>query len=122
MARYKLVILALTLFLCGSIYSQSEQKKPEAFKFAEFQSIKSDALCEKVSDFYSALRKNESTQGFIINYGSATDIRKRRDGIVKCINFRDYDTPRVTFVDGPVEPKVRTVFWLVPNGADDPTP
>jgi hypothetical protein len=122
MARYKLVILALTLFLCGSVYSQSEQTKPQAHKFAAFQSIKSDALCEKVHAFYGAIQELPSAQGLIINYGRPAAIRGRRKGITQCINFLKYDGPRVTFIDGPVEPKVRTVFWLVPTGAESPTP
>lgn len=122
MLKNRLFVVGLILLLSGALHAQSEQKKPQPYKFAEFQSIKSDALCDKVVNFYAALRKDEPAQGFIINYGTPADIRKRREGIVKCINFRDDDMPRVTFVDGPVEPKIRTVFWIVPEGADNPTP
>lgn len=121
MPKTSLVLIFVGLLFCQSLYAQGNlPKKPEAYRFAEFGTISKVDLQSKMDAFYSLLRKEDNSQGYIINYGSAAKIHVRRDAIVKTINIRCYDCPRVTFVDGPAEPKIRTVVWIVPPDADVP--
>mgnify|MGYP007113040804 FL=1 len=68
------------------------------------------------------MNNNPSAKGYIINYGTAAQIKKQKAQIMKAITFRKYDAGRVTFVDGPNNGEVKTKFWLVPAGADNPQP
>jgi hypothetical protein len=124
MLKSKLVLFAVTLMLFGSVYAQSDQvKKPEAYKFAEFKNIGKAELKDKIHAFYVLLMGESNSQGVILNYGSVAAIRARRDAIRKAISdFKFEDSPRVTLLDGPPEPTIRTVLWVVPFDADWPKP
>ncbi|MEO6655241.1 MAG: hypothetical protein ABIO36_04095 [Pyrinomonadaceae bacterium] len=96
---------------------------PTASIVDEFGAKTDDEIKANVDNFFIQLNNNPSARGFIINYGSAAEIKKRRAQIMKAINFRKYDVSRVTFVDGPDNGSgVNTKFYLVPAGATDPTP
>ena len=89
----------------------------------EFGSAPDDDVKARVDNFYIQLNNNPTAQGYIINYGTAAEIKKRRAQIMKAINFRKYDASRVTFVDGPNNGTgINTKFYLVPAGADTPQP
>jgi len=89
----------------------------------EFGPAKDDDVKARVDNFYITLNNNPNAQGYIINYGTPAEIKKRRAQIMKAINFRKYDVSRVTFVDGPDNGTgVNTKFYLVPAGATPPTP
>ena len=69
------------------------------------------------------MNNNPGAQGYVINYGTPAEIKKRRAQIMKAINFRKYDVSRITFVDGPDNGTgINTKFYLVPAGAATPTP
>jgi len=97
--------------------------KPVAPLIDEFGPAKDDDVKARVDNFYTQLNNNPNSQGFIINYGTPAEIKKRRAQIVKAINFRKYDPSRVTFVDGPDSGTgIKTKLYLVPPGADNPQP
>jgi len=82
-----------------------------------------DDIKARVDSFYNQLNNNPNARGFIINYGTPAEIRRRRAQIVRAINFRKFDISRVTFVDGPDNGTgVNTKFYVVPAGVRDPTP
>ena len=119
MLKSKITVLAFVLLLSGLVYAQSDQqKKPEAYKFAEFGKISAKEMRDKLRSFYAVLIGSPDLKGFIINYGPVAEIRERRDAIVK-LALRCEDC-RIIFVDGSAEPKVRTILWVAPPGADDP--
>jgi hypothetical protein len=89
----------------------------------EFGTATDDDVKARVDNFYIQLNNNPTAQGYIINYGTPAQIRRRRAQIMKAINFRKYDASRVTFVDGPDNGGVlNTKFYIVPQGASNPTP
>lgn len=97
--------------------------KPRPSIVDEFGKATDDDVKARVDNFYIQLNNNPSAQGYIINYGSAAQIRKRRAQIMKAINFRKYDVSRVTFVDGPDNGAGEsTKFYVVPAGAENPRP
>ncbi|HTK27276.1 MAG TPA: hypothetical protein VL327_12010, partial [Pyrinomonadaceae bacterium] len=89
----------------------------------EFGKATDDDVKARVDNFYTQLNNNPNSQGYIINYGTPAEIKRRRAQIVKAINFRKYDASRVTFVDGPDQGTgINTKFYLVPPGAENPVP
>jgi len=82
-----------------------------------------DDIKARVDNWYTLLNQNPSSQGYVINYGTPAQIKARRAQITKAISFRNYDPSRITFVDGPDNSTgIETRFYLVPPGADNPTP
>lgn len=89
----------------------------------EFGNVPNDEVKARVDIFYIQLNNNPNAQGYIINYGTPAQIRRRRQQIVSAINFKQYDASRVTFVDGGDRGNgPETKFFLVPPGADNPQP
>ncbi len=54
--------------------------------------------------------------------GTAKEIAKCERKIRNLINFRDDDGHRLTFVQGGNSDKTKTVFCIVPGGAEPPKP
>ena len=98
--------------------SGSVSAKPEKTLVDTFDKAVDDDVKARVDAFYITLNNNPNAQGYIINYGTAAEIKKRRAQIMKAINFRKYDAGRVTFVDSPGAAGVSTKFYLVPAGAE----
>jgi len=97
--------------------------EPKAYNFAEFGGVTAKERTKKVESFHNALKRWDGAQGVIINYGTARAISTRREPILKdWLGCDAFNGVRLTWVDGPPEPKVRTVFWIVPVGADLPMP
>lgn len=120
------LLVALVFISCFALhsYAQSEITKiSPASIFAEFGAITNSDLAKKLDAFLKELRKDEPSQGYIINYGSPRAMRARRNQILKnWWSCRDCGEERVTFVDGPIERRIRTVIWIVPPGAEKPIP
>ena len=73
--------------------------------------------------YMSALGSEPNSQGYIINYGTDKEIAAREKQITKAINFRKYDSSRVTVVNGGANPNgagVNTKVFVVPPGAANP--
>ncbi len=99
------------------------KEKPTPNIVDEFGKATDDDVKARVDNFFIQLNNNPAAQGYIINYGTAAQIKKRRAQIMKAINFRKYDASRVTFVDGPDNGGVEnSKFYTVPAGAEAPRP
>ena len=75
-----------------------------------------------MEEFDNELRKEPTATGYIINYGRASDVARREKQIRNSINFRRYDAIRIIIVNGGKARVLKTVFWIVPEGAEPPTP
>jgi hypothetical protein len=96
---------------------------PENTLIDEFGKATDDDVKARVDNWYIQLNQNPNAQGYVINYGTPAEIRRRKAQIQKAINFRKYDASRLTFVDGPDNGTgPDTKFYLVPPGADNPLP
>lgn len=120
-------IMVLMFLLLPSLHvidGQTDASQgPRAYVFAEFGVLVAKERTKKVVSFHDALKRWDGAQGVIINYGTAQAISTRRDLIVKdWLGCDRFNGVRLTWVDGPAEPKIRTVFWIVPVGADFPKP
>ena len=123
MLKILLLILFLTLFLtCSNVFAQG-QKKKDAIKIFDYEKVSNVLLKEKSDDFNQSLKENLHSQGFIINYGTLSEIARRRKQQLRFINIGDVhhtDGVRITFVDVENDGKPKTVIWIVPSGAKLP--
>lgn len=95
---------------------------PESRLIEEFEAAVPDVIKARLDNFYSALASDPNARGVIINYGTDREVARRERDIRSAIAFRQYDINRVTFVRGGSTPGIRTQFYLVPAGAQEPTP
>lgn len=113
-----LFILTMTI---STAFAQTE-KSQESQKFFEFGKISKSLLKEKTEDFFTELWKDTKSQGYIINYGTNKEVAKREKEIRDLIAFRNQDASRITFVRSDSKKNFLTELWIVPNGAEPPTP
>jgi hypothetical protein len=117
--RTTILIPAIVLIVAGITFAQSE---PKAIKFAEFGPISQRGVKAKMDSFFDEIRKGPLAQGYIITYGSPKAVSARRKQITNSIMMSMPEDLRLTFIDGGFEKAVRTVIWIVPAGAEPPTP
>ncbi len=92
---------------------------PDPILKDEFGNLANDDVKARLDPFASDLQANPNATGYVVNYGSATQVARRekliRDYLVK---DRGINARRLVFVKGGVEQVIRTRLWLVPAGAD----
>ena len=110
----------LGLLLTSFAFTQTPDDKPRASNFDEFANITNGDVKARLDSFFVGLMNAPSTQGLIINYGSGKEIVRRETLIRNHIKFRRFDAPRVTFINAGFSNEIRTEFWLVPQGAENP--
>lgn len=101
------------------------KKVVNPYKFDEFTKLPDDEVKARIQNLYVELGANPNSQGYIINYGTDKEIAARERQITKAINFLKLDPSRVTVVRGGANPNgkgVLTRVWIVPPGANNPTP
>lgn len=97
-----------------------EPFRPE--KFGEIGEGTDADFIRFLGDYENKLRADMSGQGYIISHGEPKEIARREILIGNNLFVRGtFDGPRITLVNGGPGP-VRTVMWLVPPGAAEPTP
>lgn len=122
MLKSLLLILFVFSAMCFAQNENPPQELPVANKIEEFETATNGYVKMLMDSFYVELSNNPSSQGYIINYGLPRELSKRRVQIMNSIRFRKFDESRITFVDGGFRPKIKTEFWMVPFGAEPPTP
>jgi hypothetical protein len=96
---------------------------PVLRKFDELGQMSNSEIKVRFEKFLRKLITQNTSQGYIINYGTNRTITMREKQLRSNINWRcDYDCPRITFVRGGSARRLKTVFWIVPEGAEPPTP
>ncbi len=99
------------------------QDVPKPRQVDTFGNIPNDDVKARVDNFYIELNNEPNSQGYIISYGTDKEIARREKQIRDAIKFRKYEPSRVTFVRGGDRGSgVETTFWVVPAGAQPPTP
>jgi hypothetical protein len=95
---------------------------PTAKIFAEIGMATNQKFKKLIEEFYIALGKEPLATGYIINYGKVSDVTKREKQIRNSLSFRRYDANRIDIVNGGKSKVLKTVIWIVPQGAEPPTP
>jgi len=112
---------------CGCTTSASETGSVAALPTAnlvdQYGKLSNDDVKARIDGFYTQLNNDPTSKGYIIIYGTPAQIKAARAQINKAIAFRKYDASRVTIVEGPPQgDEVQVKLYLVPAGANDPTP
>lgn len=69
------------------------------------------------------LSQDLTARGYIINYGTKSEIKKRVRQLKKAFSFLKIDTSRVTVINGGNRDNgIETLVWGVPAGAENPKP
>lgn len=97
--------------------------RPTPRKTDEFGDTKHDQIRAHLDQYFVELQNDPSSKGVIIVYGPAKVKKDIMKLIADHIKFRKFDGSRISVVDGDQETgATRTQFWVVPQGADNPTP
>lgn len=115
------ILFLLLILLSSAAFAQTEEK-PKATKLDEFEKATNGYVKMKMDYFYVELNNNPAAQGYIINYGTDREIATREKQIRVSIQWRKFDATRITFVRGGFREEVKSEFWLVPPGAENPQP
>jgi hypothetical protein len=114
-------IFLLLIFTVFNTYAEAQENQ-KAYKFFEFEKISNVLLKEKFINFMKVLEKDGASQGYIITYGTDKFVANREKQVLK-IDYRSgVQSPRLTFVNGKNTGKPRTIFFVVPAGAETPVP
>lgn len=87
----------------------------------EFSNIPDDDLIARLDNLFIRLNGDPNATGYIVNYGSAKNIKSREKLFKDFYKHRKYDLSRIVFVNGGKEKEIRTRLWIVPAGADPTT-
>ena len=90
----------------------------------QFGKLPRDEVKARMDALFVGLGNEPNGQGYIINYGTDAEIAAREKIIREHIAFRKYDANRITFIRGGANPNggVWTKIWILPPGAEPPTP
>lgn len=138
--RMKLGFCIIAFFLFSSfIFGQNPPEKVEdksveikqTTKIDEFGDISEKEFASRLEKFAEILRKNDSATGYVIFYNDFNSTPFRKTQYFAHSKIRSYsnylsegcfDPSRFVYVNGGLLEKMTTELWLVPNGAESPTP
>lgn len=83
-----------------------------------FGEIPNDDVRARTDSLFISLQSDPNSKAFIINYGSRKAVIKRENIIRNHVKLRGYDINRMVFQYKGEEKEIRTIFWIVPEGAD----
>ena len=122
----KVFFLILIIMSPIAFAQAQENTEPQEFlqaiKFDEFEKATNGNVKMRMDAFFVELSNNPAAEGYIINYGTNKEVAKREKQVRNSIAFRRYHTLRITFVRGENREVIKTELWLVPPGAEPPTP
>jgi hypothetical protein len=99
--------------------AKNPEPNPEAWIFSELGMAGQRLFQQQARNYLEQLWKSRIYQGYIINYGTRKQTAQREKWITSQMVSRRFDGPRITLVNGGAG-AVRTVFWRVPPGAENP--
>jgi hypothetical protein len=96
---------------------------PALRKFDEFGLISNAEIKVRSERFLEKVIAENSSQGYIITYGTNRAIAARERQLRNSSSWRcDYDCARITFIKGGNSKRLKTIFWIVPEGVEPPKP
>ncbi len=114
------ILFYILILMSSFAFAQMTDQKPQALKFDEFANNPNGDVKARLDAYFVKLMNNPRTQGLITNYGSGREILRREKLIKYQIKVRKFDASRITFADGRFSKEMKTEFWLVPAGAENP--
>ena len=96
---------------------------PVPFQVDEFGRLVPDDLRGRLDNYFVTLQNNPNAQGYIINYGPPREVAARERLMRNHITFRNAPADRIVFVNGgDTGEGIKSNLWIVPAGAEPPTP
>ena len=98
---------------------------PPVRLFDEYGPLSNGDFKARLQNLFVELGNNPGAQGYMIIYGTNREIARRKKMFRDGMNFLELDASRLTMISGGMNPRgkgVWTKVWIVPPGADDPTP
>lgn len=103
--------------------AESPKLVPTPKIFAEIEVATNQRFKKLFEKFYNAPEMESTATAYIINYGNASNTAVRERQIRNSIGRGcDFGCPRLVIVNGGKAKVLKTVFWIVPEGAEPPTP
>ena len=68
------------------------------------------------------LSEDRAVEGYIINYGTKSEILKRERQIRKALAFHKIDPKRVVILSGGKRDHLETIIYVIPSSSEPPTP
>lgn len=124
--------MMLAVAFCFSFATSAQTpeavEKKTAFLLDEFGKAGDCDFGARIDNLFIRLNENQGSIGYVIFYHGAdqlpaevgSSLNKKR--FVMYLNFRRYDASRVVFIDGSFRNTISTELWIVPPGAEPPTP
>jgi hypothetical protein len=110
---------------CNNTASASGEIRtlPDRRKIDEFTALPYDDIKLRFQNLQVEMANDPTATAYIITYGSGKARTAQDRGIERAIDFLKLDRSRIRIVDGGAgDGTVRTEVWIVPAGADPPTP
>ena len=121
--RTPFLVLLLVPFMGALAQDTRTTNKPVAIKVVEFGRV-SDKKVRQAVELYWKEQTRLQLAGYIMTYGSDKDVERREKKISEA-GFelsRHFGLPATIFVRGGRERDLKTVMWLIPEGAERPSP
>ena len=136
--RIQICFLIVLLFLFSSfasaqnVTSNSDSNLTnikQTTKFDNFGDISEKEFAPQLKKFLNLLRKNDSSQGYVVFYNSFNDspfkqttyFARRKTHTYSMYLSKEYlDQPRITYIFGGLREKMTTELWFVPIGGETP--
>lgn len=98
---------------------------PKARLFDEYGSLPNGELKARTQNLYVELGNISGAQGYIITYGTDREMARSEKQLRAVIRSLNLDASRLTLLRGGANPRGKGVWtrvWIVPPGAENPTP
>lgn len=115
------ILFLIFVLMSSGAFALAQQKSDKAYKFDEFGKVNNREFNERYNKFLIKLQNEEPTAtGYIVNYGTASEIAKRELQIRDSVPRSCHHDCRIVIVNGGESKELKTVFWIVPNGDKPP--
>jgi len=124
-------VLLVTLLMTPALSQETtgpNEKKPHAQLIDDFGPVPECDRIARFDTFLLELHQNPSLSGYVIFYNGRNVLPAYYESSVyeqlfsNHVSFRGFDRKRITVVRGGFRDSVSTQLWVVPPGADPPTP
>lgn len=92
------------------------------FPLSPIGDVSKNEVRAEIDNLFIRLQNDSATTGYLINYGSKKEVKKREKLIEDHIKKRAFDRSRIVFLTGRKEAVIRTEVYILPKGVSPPTP
>jgi len=121
--KLRYLIFTFLLLLAAFQFCFS-QEKPKAVLVTEFEDANCEILLAQMDNLMVELNNDPNSQGYAIIYGKKNGLRGNLAyelWINGSMEFRKFDSSRITTVRGEETENLKIQFWKVPAGAEKPS-